>query len=134
AAMVVGTVEGRPEPLIKLSTTGLLRGEAARTIEQWIDAGAAAGLIRVSEDQYRTLSLTSLGRELMAGRLEDVQMAVPRARPASMRRRRSRRAARKHDFEASAHGAKPVDAVVEALRAWRLNEARQRTVAPFVVL
>ena len=96
--MLVGNVDDLPEPLTRLSTTGLLRTENPRTIEQWIDAASAAGLIRVSDDQYRTLSLTALGRNVMAGRLtEDVRMAVPVIRqPSSIRRApRRRRGARR---------------------------------------
>src|SRR5207302_1899247 len=74
-----------------LSTTGLLRAEHPRTIERWIDAATGAGLIRVSTDQYRTLSLTPLGRELMAGRVEDVQVAVPEVSQASSIKRPGRR-------------------------------------------
>ncbi len=95
AAMLVGQVEELPEPLTRLSTTGLLRDEPPRSIERWIDAACAAGLIRASDDQYRTLSLTPLGREVMAGRVEEVQMTVPAARPSkSTRPRRRRRTAR----------------------------------------
>ena len=97
AAMLVGNVEDLPEPLTRLSTTGLLRNEQPRTVERWIDAASAAGLIRVSDDQYRTLSLTALGRNVMAGRVtEDVRMAVPVVRqPVSIRRAsRKRRGAR----------------------------------------
>jgi ATP-dependent DNA helicase RecQ len=79
AAMLVGLVEDLPEPLIRLSTTGLLREHTPRSVEQWIDAGCGAGLIRSSTDQYRTLSLTPLGRDVMAGRVEDVRMVVPSA-------------------------------------------------------
>src|SRR5207244_7400358 len=46
AAMLVGDVDDLPEPLTRLSTTGLLRETPARTVERWIDAAAAAGLIR----------------------------------------------------------------------------------------
>jgi ATP-dependent DNA helicase RecQ len=92
AAMLVGDLDGLPEPLTTLSTTGLLRGEDPRTIERWIDAASSAGLLQASADQYRTLSLTPLGREVMAGRVEDVVISVPvvRVRRPKRRRRRSR--------------------------------------------
>lgn len=80
AAMLVGDVDDLPESLKTLSTTGLLRDTPARTVEQWVDAACGAGLVRTSEDQYRTLSLTTLGREVMAGRANDVQVAVPDTR------------------------------------------------------
>jgi ATP-dependent DNA helicase RecQ len=86
-AMLVGHVDDLPEPLTRLSTTGLLRDQDPQTIERWIDAAGAAGLVRASDDQYRTLSLTPLGREVMAGRVEEVQMTVPGVRPVKSRRR-----------------------------------------------
>jgi len=155
AAMLVGNVEDLPEPLTRTSTTGLMRDEDPRTVERWIDAASAAGLIRVSDDQYRTLSLTTLGREVMAGRVEGVQMAVPVVRHARAARRasRGRLDAKRSRIDGSwrerragtvgpttgrsdqaAAEAKPVEAVVEALRAWRLEEARRRAIAPFVIL
>ena len=153
--MLVGNVEDLPEPLARTSTAGLMRDEHPRTVERWIDAASAAGLIRVSDDQYRTLSLTTLGRNVMAGRVESVQMAVPVVRHARATRRGSRgrldanwaridgsgREARRSQVEPktrrsdqAAADAKPVEAVVEALRAWRLEEARRRAIAPFVIL
>src|SRR5262249_50146688 len=79
AAMLAGDVEELPEPLTRLSTTGLLRGQPPRSIEQWIDAACAAGLMVASADRYRTLRLTPLGRDLMAGRTDQVMLAIPDA-------------------------------------------------------
>jgi hypothetical protein len=83
-------VDDLPAPLTRLSTTGLLRDEPPRTIERWVDAACSAGLIRVSSDRYRTLSLTPLGRDVMAGRVEEVVLATPVLRPPSPRRVRRR--------------------------------------------
>lgn len=80
ASMLVGDIAELPDALTGLSTTGLLQAEPLRKVERWIDAACGAGLVRVSEDQYRTLSLTPLGREVMTGRDESVEMAVPEAR------------------------------------------------------
>jgi hypothetical protein len=77
--MLVGHTEGLPEDLTRLSTTGLLCDREPRLIERWIESACAAGLIAVSEDQYRTLALTAAGRAVMAGRIEEVQMLVPTA-------------------------------------------------------
>jgi ATP-dependent DNA helicase RecQ len=139
AAMLVGHVEDLPEPLTRISTTGLLQREHPQTVERWIDAGCSAGLIRASDDQYRTLSLTPLGREVMAGRVEEVQLAVPAVREA-----RSTRRIRKQPRAASTRPPRPrppaqapaePDAVVaEALRHWRREEAHRRAIAPFVIL
>lgn len=92
AAMLVGNVGELPAPLAQLSTTGLLKYEEQRTVESWIDAACSAGLIRVSADQFRTLALTPLGRDVMAGRIEDVKIAAPPVRQASPARRQGRRA------------------------------------------
>jgi len=91
AAMLVGNVDQLPEPLTQLSTTGLLKHEDQRTVERWIEAASSAGLIRTSEDQFRTLALTPLGRDVMAGRVEDVKIAAPIVRPASPHSPRRRR-------------------------------------------
>ncbi len=91
AAMLVGAVDDLPEPLTRLSTTGLLRHLDPRVVERWIESACAAGLLAVSGDQYRTLTLTPLGREVMAGRIDEVRLTVPRApRPRAGRRRRRR--------------------------------------------
>jgi ATP-dependent DNA helicase RecQ len=91
AAMLVGNIDELPEPLTHLSTTGLLKHEDPRMVERWIDAACSAGLIRASEDQFRTLALTTLGRDVMAGRIDEVEMATPTV-PASSNRPRRRRA------------------------------------------
>jgi ATP-dependent DNA helicase RecQ len=97
AAMLAGQTEDLPVGLTRLSTTGLLRDSALRQIERWIDAAAAAGLIGVSVDQYRTLTLTPHGRDVMASRIEDVRMVVPFAVVSGRSKRASRRArARRH--------------------------------------
>jgi len=88
AAMLAGVLEGLPESLASLSTTGLLADVDARRIEAWIDAAVGAGLLRLSEDSYRTLSLTPEGRLLMTGRPLDVAV-VPPPEPAKRRRKRT---------------------------------------------
>jgi ATP-dependent DNA helicase RecQ len=90
-AMLAGALDELPEPLTRLSTTGLLRDEPPRTIERWIEAACAGGLIRVSSDRYRTLGLTPRGRDVMAGRVEEVVLAAPVVRASPGRRKRWRR-------------------------------------------
>jgi ATP-dependent DNA helicase RecQ len=91
-AMLIGSTEELPEPLTHLSTTGLLREHDPRIVERWIDTASAGGLIGVSADKYRTLSLTTLGRDVMAGRATDVALLVPqpRIRPRRLRKKRRR--------------------------------------------
>ena len=145
AAMLVGVVDDLPSPLTGLSTTGLLASEEPRTIERWIDAACGAGLIAVSRDEYRTLTLTPLGRDVMAGRVQDVQMSIPPSRPVGRGRRARRKRPRSESFPrwgreptvaAAAESPEPTpdQATVAALREWRLGEARRRAIAPFIIL
>jgi ATP-dependent DNA helicase RecQ len=137
AAMLAGQVEDLPEALAGLSTTGLLRDQPPQTIERWVDAACAAGLICPSDDRYRTLSLTPLGRDVMAGRVEQVELAVPSVAPVREPRRSSkaRRMAAATPHDGTPFRAKPADAaVVQAIRTWRLGEAQRRGVPPFVIL
>jgi ATP-dependent DNA helicase RecQ len=87
-AMLVGDTTDLPAPLTTLSTTGLLRSEDPRTVEKWIDAATAAGLIAVSPDKYRILSLTRAGRDVMAGRTTAIRLLAPRSPRPSRRKRR----------------------------------------------
>jgi superfamily II DNA helicase RecQ len=89
-------------------------------------------LISVTADKYRTLSLTTLGREVMAGRVEDVRMNVPRDFSSGGSRRRRR--ARTRKLSPTTADQQPDTRIVETLRAWRLSEARSRGIAPFVIL
>jgi ATP-dependent DNA helicase RecQ len=89
-AMLLGLTDDLPEPLTRLSTTGLLRDQDARSIERWIESATAGGLLEMSNDQYRTLRLTRLGREVMAGRETAVSLLVPHQRTEARRSRRRR--------------------------------------------
>ena len=144
AAMLVGDTDELPPSLKGLSTTGLLRDQTSKSVENWIDAALGADLLAASADEYRTLRLTPLGRDVMAGRVTNVSIAVPveRARTKEKRLRRARRSgppgpggnnsAVGDSPDSSLRDARPD--VVEALRAWRLDEARRRGVAPFIIL
>ncbi len=134
AAMLVGDLEDLPEPLTRLSTTGILRDEQVVTVEHWIDALGGAGLLRASDDQYRTLSLTSLGRDVMTGKVQDLLIAAPRIRPTPTQRGKRRRIRQEEGKRGAGHSATPLAPVLDALRAWRLDEARRNSIAPFVVL
>ena len=88
--MLRGDVDDLPEPLAAVSTAGALRGHGADFIDRWIDAAAEAGLIAVSADTYRTLSLTAPGRDVLTGRVGDPAIVPPVGRPAGLSRRRLR--------------------------------------------
>ena len=130
AAMLAGEVADLPEMLVGLSTTGLLREMPVAMVERWIDVATAAGLLSASDDKYRTLSLTTLGRDVMTGRVQDVLIAAPREKPAPSARKKSR----KTRADAAPSSSEPQQPIVDALRAWRLDEARRNAIAPFVVL
>jgi len=132
AAMLAGDLEGLPESLSKLSTTGLLSRVSVKRIGDWIDAAVAAGLLAATDDAYRTLSLTRRGRDVMAGRATDVALALPE--PAGPRPKRAK--APKASRPAPRPTAPlPVDpGLYEALRDWRRREAARRSVPAYVVL
>lgn len=147
AAMLVGVMDDLPAALTNLSTTGLLAGEEPRTIERWIDAAAGAGLVTASPDEYRILTLTPLGRDVMTGRVTDVRMSTPQASSVVVRGRTRRRRLRVESFPRRVSGDVPLAAIaavessrtpdqatVVALREWRLAEARRRAIAPFIIL
>jgi len=95
AAMLAGAVDDLPDALRHLSTLGLLSGERPQDIEHWIDAARGAGLVAESPDQYRTLSLTAFGRQVMAGHVREVEMTPPvRRTPARDARRHAPRPGR----------------------------------------
>ena len=75
--MLTGDTGDLPAALTRLSTTGLLRHETADALHGWIDACVAAGLVTVSRDQYRTLSLTPDGRDAMHGRAPQFNVTRP---------------------------------------------------------
>ncbi|HWZ85305.1 MAG TPA: ATP-dependent DNA helicase RecQ [Thermoanaerobaculia bacterium] len=125
-AMLTGNLEGLPEPLARLSTTGILGGESPAAVTAWIDAAQGGGLLTASDDVYRTLSLTRAGRDVMAGRTTAVALTLPEtARP---------KARRKKAAAKSAEATKTADPVsLEALREWRRAEAARRAVPAYVV-
>ena len=128
AAMLRGETEGLPPSLRNLSTTGLLAALPARELEAWIDAVAGGSLLAASDDQYRTLSLTREGREVMAGKREGAELPVPaRTQPGAGTRRRK---------AAKVEIAPTVEAdpgLLAALKGWRKSVAARKAVPPYVV-
>lgn len=127
--MLAGALEGLPESLTSLSTAGILSTESQRAIGAWLDAGIAGGLIAVTDDEYRILSLTQLGRDVMAGRAREIELAVPETAEPRPRRKRSSPA-----VEPVARPDPSTDAgVLEALKLWRRAESSSRSVPAYVV-
>jgi ATP-dependent DNA helicase RecQ len=83
-AMLVGDTSDLPASLTRLSTTGLLRHEPADALHDWIGACVHASLVSVSNDRFRTLSLTPEGRQAMHGSLPALR--VRRATPVRRQR------------------------------------------------
>ncbi len=79
--MLLGDNRDLPPALTQLSTCGLLKHETPDALHAWIDAGVAAGLIVVSRDQYRTLSLTPEGRDVMRGNRAEFRIVRPTPLP-----------------------------------------------------
>jgi ATP-dependent DNA helicase RecQ len=138
AAMLVGNLEELPESLSNLSTTGLLSDDDPRRVERWIDAACGAGLLSASNDQYRILKLTPLGRDVMAGRVAEVNIAIPEKRRAKAPRSRKRTRQEPEPPEVrepvSPSQERRTNRVVTALRAWRREESSRRGVPAFVIL
>ena len=127
-AMLTGELEGLPDALAGLSTTGILEADGPRVVADWIDAAQGGGLLAASPDAYRTLSLTRAGREVMAGRTRTVALTLPEPpRPKAKRSRKPKFAVEGVPRAADAGS-------IEALREWRRLEASRRAVPAYVVL
>jgi len=79
--MLLGDNGDLPPALASLSTCGILKHETPAALNGWIDACVAAGLVAISKDQYRTLSLTTEGRDVMRGRRPELRIAQPKPMP-----------------------------------------------------
>jgi ATP-dependent DNA helicase RecQ len=151
AAMLAGHTTDLPDALHGLTTTGILSEHDPKIIEKWIDALEGAGALASSPDIYRTLRLTKIGREIMAGRQAAVSLLVPTARVKPTKSRKASKGAKglKAADDRRAAGAREVgtaavagavtahpvdDSLGEALREWRRAEARRRAVPAYVVL
>jgi ATP-dependent DNA helicase RecQ len=135
AAMLTGKLEGLPERLTGLSTTGILADERPAAVEEWIEAATGAGLLAATDDAYRTLSLTRRGRDVMAGRIAEVELTLPE-KPRGPGPGK-KRAAKSELFPAQASAgalAIPDPAILVTLRRWRREESARRGVPAYVVL
>lgn len=126
-------------------------GEMIRdTFEELLGAMARAGLARLSDAvfekdgrqiPYRTVKLTSDGVELEAGTPVDLVMKDTVIAPAAPKRKKKKKAAAKAPApEPAARTQKKRSPkadntrLEDALRAWRLGEARRRSVPAFRIL
>lgn len=90
-SMLLGDAADLPPILAALAGTSGLHYESRETLSRWIDASIAAGLIAVSANEYRTLSLTDKGRDVMAGHTEVPITPPPRLQLRSLDRAFGRR-------------------------------------------
>src|SRR4029078_9289019 len=51
-AMLTGDLEGLPDSLTRLSTTGILSGESAKIVAEWVDAAGGGGLLAATNATY----------------------------------------------------------------------------------
>ncbi len=144
-AMLLGDLEDLPDSLTRLSTTGLLRGEEPKRVGDWLDAAIGGGLLRASDDRYRTLTLTPAGQNVLTGRTTEVaitlpELAAPPPPRGSSAGRAGRRAPRERTTPPQDAAATPPDApppdegLLASLKLWRRQEAAQRGVPAYVVL
>lgn len=130
AAMLTGHTEDLPPSLVDLSTTGLLKEHDPRIIEKWIDALEGARAVVSSPDLYRTVRLTQLGRDIMAGRTTTVDLLVPSITVKAGKGKKTKTRAP----EGAGAANDPDESLMDALKAWRREEASRRNLPPYVIL
>ena len=133
AAMLLGDVEGLPESLARLTTTGLLAGERKEKVEGFLDGAVGGGLLRATDDAYRTLSLTPEGRAVMGGKVDEVVIALPAPASPKAQRVPKKRASRARGGTSAIELAPPDPDLLESLKEWRHEEASRRKVPAYVV-
>lgn len=132
-AMLSGDLDGLPEILARLTTTGILRDESREKIGDWLDAALGGGLLRATDDEYRTLSLTRAGRDVMAGRESRVELTLPQSAPRRMGRRAKGRRLLPLAGTPTSAGA-PDSELLDRLKRWRREESASRSVPAYVIL
>jgi ATP-dependent DNA helicase RecQ len=113
----------------ELSTFGLLKECPVSEIRGYIDQLTQSGLLARTGEQYPTLQLTSDGVALLRGTGDCVLYRQPRA----LRTARGKAARRGAPTAATAALSDRERVLFEALRALRLELARERHVPPYVI-
>jgi ATP-dependent DNA helicase RecQ len=110
-----------------LSTFGLLRDASAAELRGYIQQLTAAGLLRLTDDRYPVLSLTTGGLELLRNENSRPGLTLARQRPPRRDESRARSRVETESWQ-------DVDReLFERLRALRLETARRRGVPPYVI-
>ncbi len=134
-AMLRGEIAGLPESLACLSTTGILASESEKGLGRLLDAALGGGLLAATDDPYRTLSLTPLGRDVMSGRMTEVLLPLPAEAPAGPAKRGRKKAGPPAGGATDPVAPGPPDAsLLAALKGWRREESARRGVPAFHVL
>ncbi|RMG98372.1 MAG: ATP-dependent DNA helicase RecQ [Deltaproteobacteria bacterium] len=130
----VKLLAGKPDPRLAragldgVRTFGALGDEEEGWILRLLRRCVTAGYVEFSGDDRPVVRLTERGRAAMAGTIPVRLLPPPRtSAPAASPRRRTRSARAEHDLDPAA------EALFEALRARRLELARDAGVPPYVV-
>jgi len=113
----------------ELSTFGLLKDCPVPEIRGYVDQLTQSGMLARTGEQYPTLQLTADGVALLRGNGESVLYRQPRA----LRTARTKAGRRGAPTAATAALSDDERALFEALRALRLELARERHVPPYVI-
>ena len=111
-----------------------LGGDVERDLVEHVLVGLArAGAVRIEDDSFEKDGRTIAFQRVHLGRDAPVRprIVVTRSAPEAGRKRKKKRATARRDGDASTEAPGPL---VEALRAWRLAEARRKGIPPFRVL
>ncbi len=133
AGHIVNVLRGRDNEQVaarghaSLSVFGLLRDASADEVRGYVEQLIVSGLLRQTDDGYPVLKLTAAGVALMKdpGAAPDLSLARQRKPEKERLERRSR-------VEAASWDGVDRD-LFEALRAMRLQLARERGVPPYVI-
>jgi ATP-dependent DNA helicase RecQ len=92
AAMLAGDTKELPPALAGNPMAGALDSETRDSVLEWIQSAIASGLLALSKDEYRTLSLTADGRRFLQTAPADLKVTrpAPRYSPAYFQRMLSR--------------------------------------------
>ncbi len=113
----------------ELSTYGLLKECPVAEIRGYIDQLTQSGMLARTGEKYPTLQLTAEGVALLRGKGESILYRQPRA----LRTARAKAGRRGAPTAATAALSDAERALFEALRALRLELARERHVPPYVI-
>lgn len=137
AGYVIALLRGETDHLqpahCGLSTFGLLRDHSAPQIRTWIDECLAEHLLTRSAGQFPTLSVTGEGWLVLRGQ-KHARLSEPRSEDRAARREAKEKRIREHHDRADLHLQGKEQALFDALRRMRLQLAKQKNVAAYVIL